>query len=199
VAVLRELGAGTAEAKTIDEVCTTAAEVIEAHSKDIPFAALYLPESNGRTVRLAASAGRAKANILNRAGISLEDNRADAFPGHWAKRFVLGKFSPSQTLRLVSEGRRRRVLGVTRLTPLLWFQFPRKLVEPFSLFVAGISARLELNDFLPRLPAARVFSNRRQHRERARVRRRKRSEALAARAEAEGALREAEGALRKAD
>jgi signal transduction histidine kinase len=58
VRVLRDLGAtGPAEARTAEEACAAAAATLGIHGKDIPFALLYLTESNGRFARLAAYTG----------------------------------------------------------------------------------------------------------------------------------------------
>jgi len=57
VRVLRELGARSAEAKTVEEACRLAAESLALHPKDIPFALLYLLDTDGREAHLAASAG----------------------------------------------------------------------------------------------------------------------------------------------
>ena len=55
VRILAELGARSTESKTAEEACRVAAEILARHSKDVPFALIYLLE-NGEA-RLAASAG----------------------------------------------------------------------------------------------------------------------------------------------
>jgi len=57
VAVLRDLGARLANAKTAEEVCEIGARTLGAHEKDVPFALLYLTERDGRQARLAATSG----------------------------------------------------------------------------------------------------------------------------------------------
>src|SRR5215467_14494528 len=42
VVILRDLGAGAAQAKSAEEACSIAAEVLSKHPKDISFAFLYL-------------------------------------------------------------------------------------------------------------------------------------------------------------
>lgn len=56
VTVLRDLGL-RAEAKTEEEACNLAAETLAKHPKDIPFALIYLLDSNGKNAQLACSAG----------------------------------------------------------------------------------------------------------------------------------------------
>ena len=56
-AILRDLGAPIAESKTAGEACINAAAIFARHRKDVPFALLYLVESQGQQARLVASAG----------------------------------------------------------------------------------------------------------------------------------------------
>lgn len=63
---LRDLGERTiAEAKTVTEACRTAAEVLSENPFDLPFAAIYLLDADGRQARLAET-------------IRLDDNAAAA-------------------------------------------------------------------------------------------------------------------------
>jgi PAS domain S-box-containing protein len=57
---LRELAAETAKARSADEACARAAEVLAGNPSDLPFCLLYLTEGDG-TPRLCASAGVAQA------------------------------------------------------------------------------------------------------------------------------------------
>ncbi len=57
VAALRDLGTRTDEAKTPDQACAIAAEMLANHARDIPFALLYLIDPDGKRARLAGSAG----------------------------------------------------------------------------------------------------------------------------------------------
>lgn len=56
-ALLRDLGARSAEPNTADEACTVVAQILERHKKDISFALLYLIDSDDKDAYLAASAG----------------------------------------------------------------------------------------------------------------------------------------------
>jgi signal transduction histidine kinase len=56
---LRELGARATKAETPDGACEIAAAVQRENARDVPFALFYLLDEQGRTTRLAASAGLA--------------------------------------------------------------------------------------------------------------------------------------------
>lgn len=56
VTVLRDLGL-LAEAKSEEEACNLAAETLAKHPKDIPFALIYLLDSNGKNAQLTGGAG----------------------------------------------------------------------------------------------------------------------------------------------
>lgn len=57
VGALRDLGAATSEAETAEEACLIAAQTLGGHSRDIPFALLYLSTPDGKHARLTGSAG----------------------------------------------------------------------------------------------------------------------------------------------
>jgi signal transduction histidine kinase len=57
LALLRELAAGTADARTFDEACTRAAGALETNPYDLPFALIYLIDPDRRRVFLAGTAG----------------------------------------------------------------------------------------------------------------------------------------------
>ena len=52
VAILRDLGAVAGEAKTAEEACSTAADVLSKYPKDFPLALLYLNDVDGQHTRL---------------------------------------------------------------------------------------------------------------------------------------------------
>src|SRR5215831_4873608 len=54
---LRDLGRTVATAKTPEQACQAAAEILAANPQDIPFSLLYLIEEDGREARLIASSG----------------------------------------------------------------------------------------------------------------------------------------------
>ncbi|HTX06400.1 MAG TPA: PAS domain-containing protein [Steroidobacteraceae bacterium] len=57
IAALHELGARSAEAKTAEEACLAASEILARASKDVPFALIYLLEHEGKAARLVAATG----------------------------------------------------------------------------------------------------------------------------------------------
>ena len=61
-AVLRDLGACSADANTAEEACVIAAEALRRHPRDIPFALLYLIDSNRGAAYLAATCGIEKGS-----------------------------------------------------------------------------------------------------------------------------------------
>jgi signal transduction histidine kinase len=56
LALLRELAARTADARTIDDACSLSAQSLETNPRDLPFAAIYLLDASHRRVTLAGCA-----------------------------------------------------------------------------------------------------------------------------------------------
>ncbi len=57
LALLRELAAETAPARTWQQVCTTSARALATNPRDLPFAMIYMLDDDGRTATLAGLAG----------------------------------------------------------------------------------------------------------------------------------------------
>lgn len=55
--ILRDLGVRPSKAKAAEEACEIAAETLANNSADIPFALIYLLDTNGKQARLAGTAG----------------------------------------------------------------------------------------------------------------------------------------------
>ncbi|HWW75369.1 MAG TPA: hypothetical protein VNZ44_08235, partial [Pyrinomonadaceae bacterium] len=53
LALLRELAATTADARTVEEACRLSTRCLDANAHDLPFAMIYLAEPEGRRVALA--------------------------------------------------------------------------------------------------------------------------------------------------
>ena len=201
VAVLRDLAARSAEAKTAEEACEIAAGTLATHSRDIPFAAVYLIASDAKTSRLVGAAGMTAGDQATPEFISLEHNQADS--SHWPlaeamriQAMITVKDLPS---RLGSQVR----LGPWTDPPHTAVVIPiyfNKAHGPSGFLVVGVSARLQLDDsyrdFLNLVSSqiAASIVKARQYEEETR-----RAEALAARFQAEKALQGAEQALRGAD
>jgi len=54
VAILRDLGAGAGEAKSAEQACSIAVDVLSSYPKDCPFALLYLNDADEHTSRLVS-------------------------------------------------------------------------------------------------------------------------------------------------
>jgi signal transduction histidine kinase/DNA-binding response OmpR family regulator len=68
IAALRDLAARPGEPTTAEQACEVAATALSAHTKDIPFAVIYLLDASGKCARLAGATGvgtsRAVASLL---------------------------------------------------------------------------------------------------------------------------------------
>jgi PAS domain S-box-containing protein len=145
VAALRDLGKCLGDAKTAEEACTLAAQVLLAHDRDVPFALLYLLEEEGHAARLVGRAGVDPAcEELAPARVDLKAPRAGGWPLHEAKS--------GGTVQLVE----RLGSRFSALPPGPWPDRPdRAVVVPIpsgkpneiaALMIAGVSARLSWSD-----------------------------------------------------
>ncbi|HLH51077.1 MAG TPA: response regulator, partial [Roseiarcus sp.] len=57
LALLRELAAATADARTVERACQRSADALATDPKDLPFAMIYLAEPDGRALSLVGSCG----------------------------------------------------------------------------------------------------------------------------------------------
>jgi signal transduction histidine kinase/PleD family two-component response regulator len=62
LALLRELAADTAEARTWQEACERAAQALSTNPRDLPFTLIYMMDGGGSGLSLAGSAGIAKGH-----------------------------------------------------------------------------------------------------------------------------------------
>ena len=141
--MLRELSAHTVQAKSDEEVCVLAAEILATNVKDLPFALLYLMDAKGRSARLVGTSGIEPGTLVSPGVIDL-----NGAAGIWPFAHVLQTGKGEQVVDLTDR------LGALRLGP--WPEAPHMaLVLPIltagqanvvGLFVAGISARLTLDD-----------------------------------------------------
>ena len=148
VVLLRDLGAQPAEAaKTAEEACAIAAETLAAHSKDIPFALLYLIALDRKTARLAGAAGVAIGEWASPATLSLEGNEASDLP------WPIAEVMHSEAMETVTD-LSSRLSG--QVPPGPWADPPHTaVVAPIysnkahylaGFLVAGISSRLPFDD-----------------------------------------------------
>jgi len=177
VVALRDLGAGVGEASTAEQACSLAAAALARHAKDVPFALLYLLDDGGRQARLAGAAGFT-SDAPGPQIVDLGDAAADPWRLAEALRTQAAVVTP---------------LGEHAAAPPPgpWSDPPSKALvlkvpsnkphEPAGVLVAGVSARLKLDDYYRDflgLVAAQVASA--VARARAYEEERQRAEALAA-------------------
>ncbi len=88
VLALRDLGTqSVVEARTAEQACAAATEVLSQHSRDIPFALIYLLDPDGKRVRLAGVTGTNSGGVMSPETIDLVDAATD--PVGWPIREAL--------------------------------------------------------------------------------------------------------------
>ncbi|HWE48454.1 MAG TPA: ATP-binding protein, partial [Bryobacteraceae bacterium] len=73
---VRDLGSSDPHAYTAEDVCRTAAEVLGQNALDIPFAAIYLVNEGGQSVRLAAASGATPGDPVCPPAMPISDEAA---------------------------------------------------------------------------------------------------------------------------
>jgi signal transduction histidine kinase/CheY-like chemotaxis protein len=71
VTLLRDLGSPSIHAKTAEQACRIAATALSLHSKDVPFASLYLIDGKGNEAKLAGVTGAEAGTPVTPPAISL--------------------------------------------------------------------------------------------------------------------------------
>jgi signal transduction histidine kinase/DNA-binding response OmpR family regulator len=145
MAALHELGARSAEAKSAEEACLAASEMLAKSPKDVPFALIYLVEHEGKAARLVATTGVPEAAVAP-SRIRLADEASGGCPWPMAEAV--------RTEELVTLDDLTRRLA--RVPPGPWSDPPHcAVVIPIrsntahqlaGLLVAGVSSRLQLNE-----------------------------------------------------
>src|SRR5262249_38543561 len=78
--LLRDLGRSF-EAKSAEDACIMAAEILAGHPKDVPFALIYLTSADGAEARLAGSAGLAPGQASGCLSVPLRgDTKSQVWP-----------------------------------------------------------------------------------------------------------------------
>jgi PAS domain S-box-containing protein len=144
VAVLRDLGSSAPDVTTPEDACAIAAQTLARHTLDIPFVLLYLINADRKRAHLVGSAGLEPGGALSP---TLVDLAADG-NGCWP----LGETIRSEALQVVDRLDQRSLPG--HIGP--WADSPRSAVtvpilsskthEPAGVMVAGVSARLKLDE-----------------------------------------------------
>jgi signal transduction histidine kinase/CheY-like chemotaxis protein len=142
IVILRDLGSRAAHAKTAEEACAIAASVLANHAKDVPFAILYLTDSNG-DARFAGTAGVEAGAAVSPLHIAGEDRDPP-----WPVADVV-----RSKQMVVIDDLARRFSGIP---PGPWADPPHSAVlvalrsnkpgEVAGFIVAGVSSRLRLDD-----------------------------------------------------
>jgi PAS fold len=79
LALLRELAAGTADARTFDEACTRGASCLRTNPYDLPFAMIYLVDPDQRRVTLAGVSGIERGHPAAPEAVDLQSDSAWPF------------------------------------------------------------------------------------------------------------------------
>jgi signal transduction histidine kinase len=140
---LRDLGARSIEAKTADEACTRAAEILANYTKDIPFVLLYLFNADSKSARLAGVAGIKLSTTVVSSAIP--------FPGTSSFWPIL-ELCKSEDVQIVDDLENR--FGSIPSGP--WSEPPSAAAvlpirsnvarQPAGCLVAGLSRRLRFDD-----------------------------------------------------
>ena len=78
--VLRKLGARTAEARTPEDACRLASEILSGNSADLPFVLIYLLDGTADCARLASAAGLQPGELASPIEIDLQGEGAVTWP-----------------------------------------------------------------------------------------------------------------------
>jgi PAS domain S-box-containing protein len=113
LALLRELAAATAEARTISDACARSARSLESNPRDLPFALLYLVERDQRRAILTGQANLAAGHPAAPESIGLDDSSV------WPLATATRTNEPC----LVELG-----AGMTGLPAGAWAQSPRQAI-----------------------------------------------------------------------
>lgn len=140
---LRELGAETAHAKTVNEACQISADVLANNLKDIPFALIYLLDSDYQQAKLVSTTNLAIGTPVSPSVIELADRASDC----WSLTAVLTSEENQVLDHLIDR------FGL--LPGGAWDESPNSAIalpltrpgqETFGILIAGISPYRPLDD-----------------------------------------------------
>ena len=146
VLLLRDLGARSSEAKTAEAACVIAAEIMNQHCEDVPFALLYLVSEDRKTAHLAGAAGVALGQPESPMEVDLHRVATDE------PVWPLAEALSQEQVQFVEE------LGskLANVPPGPWSDPPRSAVvcpvrsniahQLAGLLVLGVSSRLSFDD-----------------------------------------------------
>ncbi len=137
--LLRELGARSTEAKTAEDACSIAAGILAGHPEDVPFALLYLIDSDRKYARLAGTAGIASSERAASLTIDLRQE------GPWPLSAALHQ-QAMQTVVNLSEAFERVPPGPWSDPPASAVVLPIHSPQQIAGFlVSGVSSRLRFD------------------------------------------------------
>ena len=146
IAALHDLGLQTEEAKTAQQACALASEMLANDTKDIPFALLYLIDPDGKRARLAGSSGIGGGEAASPLVVDLDEvSQAEcAWP------FIAAITRDAMvTVENLAAGLAKPPAGPWSDPPNCAVIVPlrsNKAHELAGLMVAGVSPRLKLDD-----------------------------------------------------
>ena len=144
VAILRDLGIEIPES-TVEETCRVAVRTLARHSKDVPFALLYLVDPDGRHARLAGSAGIEPGKAASPQVVSLDADGAEQgwpFATAFRQRGLVEVAGLASRFDAVPAGPWEEPPQMAVVLPLRSI----KSNEPFGLLVGGVSSRLKFDE-----------------------------------------------------
>ena len=145
ITVLRDLGARSVEPRTPEEACTIAAQTLERHPKDVPFALLYLIDEKQTHARFAASVGVEASDRTFPRTLSLEGTESDRI---WPLSAAIHK-EEIQLVSGISSGFEAIPSGPWSDPPNWAAVVPVRsntVHQPAGFAIIGISSRLQFDE-----------------------------------------------------
>lgn len=135
LALLHDIAAATAEARTADQVCQSAARPLFHARRDLPFSLIYLLEPDGKTLKRAAESGVAADHPAAPASVSITDESV------WPFRRVIESGETvlvenlSERISEIPKGEWQDPPATAVLLPIAH----QRQARPAGVFVAGIN------------------------------------------------------------
>jgi PAS domain S-box-containing protein len=138
--ILRDLGARATEAKTAQDACQIAADTLAKHTKDVPFALLYLVDTDRKRARLAGASGIGSGEAISPLSVTIGvDDAVWQFPQNGTMSVVddlASRFPDVKTGPWHDHPQRAAILPIPSHNPQ----------DVAGYLVAGVSPRLSFDD-----------------------------------------------------
>ena len=144
IRMLRDLGARSAAARTVEEACAVADQTFAQNPKDAPFAIIYLIDAERKTARLAGAIGVAAGSPAAPNVVRLDGSDEAGWP--------MADVNATERMAVVKDLAAR----LTEVPPGPWADPPRQAVvlpipsniqhRPAGMLVIGVSAQIALDD-----------------------------------------------------